>query len=196
MDRRPIVIAALGLLGMACLCACLAAAGFLFYNRGGGPVRTLAPLADLCTGAGVVGSAAIYQGGAGLHPAGFLVADADGDYRVDAAGFNVNWQAETLEAAELVVCIDDVRETVVERCDYALSDGATGTVSRVAVEVRFRVLAAHTGQELLRNSGISLPRDCLEQETFAGDVLTLTLRGHPADAVSPGVAPLIAPAAP
>lgn len=197
MDRRPLAIAAGALLVVACLCVCLASVAIITLRRGDNLERALAPLGDLCGGVGGgVAAAAVYSNAPRLHPVAIFVADAQGAYRLNPAGFNSNWQAQSVAEAELVICIDEVRETVIERCDYALTDGATGVVERIGVDVRFRVLAAHSGRELLRNSGIGLPRECADEETFSDDLRQQTLRGHLVDAVAPAVAPLVAPVAP
>jgi hypothetical protein len=72
-----------------------------------------------------------------------------------------------VEELELVVCVDQEEDELIETCDYTMEEGGSAaTLSRYSKHVTLRLLEAKTGQEIMANTLIGMPRECQDTEEF------------------------------
>ena len=180
----------------------LAALGLVVAGCSNRQAQVQAALAGVCSGRGVPDAAA-YAGG-GVHPVVVLTSSGEPhDWSDDLAE---TWYPQSVQAAQLVACVEEEQERSIEVCPYNGPD-----ITRYRYEVSLRLVEARTGVEVastvLRGND---PRECRQTEDYdltrlAGDHISYSaaadwLRAHVEMAsVSASTAPepaVEAPAAP
>ncbi len=127
-----------------------------------GPVCQGTPLPD----------APLYTRASGTHPLVILELGDGGNYRYgfidpDSYGLPDGWNGDYVEDLELVVCVDQEENALVEECAYTLEDGSgTVTLSRYSTQVTFRLLEAQTGREIAADTLVGMPHECQDTEEF------------------------------
>jgi hypothetical protein len=137
------------------------------------------PLAEVCYG-GTVENAAPYSEEPGIHPAmgvGSYSSGADPSPRP----YVVPKKAlpETLQETELVVCLGDEEEVLLDRCAYTDDEGnKIGILDLYGFERKVTLIEAKTGetvaQEIIEGKA---PQECLDTEAFPKDKDTMERKG-------------------
>lgn len=113
-----------------------------------------------------------YTQTSGTHPLVILELGSDGNYQYgfidpDAYSLPESWDGDYVEEVELVVCVDQEENTLIEECPYTFEDGSGSAVlSRYATEVTFRLVEAQTGREIATDTLLGMPRECRDTEEF------------------------------
>ncbi|MCC6605379.1 MAG: hypothetical protein IT327_19385 [Anaerolineae bacterium] len=186
MNNRRILMIVGGIVGLAALCC----VGIIIFSLitdedSGSPTRSLTALKTVCDGEAVAETAVYDPSLSGQHPAAIIqhVAGGESIFVSTAWGYHPN----SLEEAELVVCLQDVVETVTETCEYDLEGGGEATITRVSLVADYQLIAAQTGEVVDEGSIKANPRQCQDEETFQ-DNLSFTLRGDFGEALAPQLA--------
>jgi len=104
-------------------------------------------LRDACSGTGVGSAAAYDPKQAGVHP--IVILDEGGKPHEWSGLLPADWYPSSVAEAELVVCLDDEQQTVVEKCIYVDEFWGTGErVPRLRYSRSFLVILAQTGEKL------------------------------------------------
>lgn len=150
MDRSRLV---LGLVTGLLMVAILACGG----SSGPDP-EILDALAPVCEG-GAVAEAALYTGGEGLHPVVLL--DGSGDSHRWTGQVPSEWWPESVGTTELVVCVGEEQEVLIETCPYI----GGPPIDRYQYVIHVELVAAQTG-EMIAADDISgdAPRQCRQSE--------------------------------
>jgi hypothetical protein len=184
MNKKRTFMILGGVLGLAALC-CVGVVIFgYFYNEGSlGETRNLADLKAVC-GGDVVAETAVYNPNTpGTHPTAILQYLGGSEYIFVST--NWGYHPNSLEEAELVVCLENVEETVTETCEYTLEEGAgEATITRVSRVADYKLITAQTGEMLAEGSVKANPRQCQDQETFENNA-SFTVRGDFGEALEP-----------
>jgi hypothetical protein len=158
----------------------LAALGLVVAGCSNRQAQVQAALAGVCSGRGVPDAAA-YAGG-GVHPVVVLTSSGEPhDWSDDLAE---TWYPQSVQAAQLVACVEEEQERSIEVCPYNGPD-----ITRYRYEVAIRLVEARTGVEVastvLRGND---PRECRQTEDYdltrlAGDHISYSaaadwLRAH------------------
>lgn len=186
MNRRLIIILAIPAI---LVCACVGLGGVVYVSgsgeRNANATKTatanqmMPPLRALCTGqAGGVAEAANYTAGPGIHPMiAFRTLNAT-NYNHDSRVGTGDWAADSLAETQLVACEEDTWVTV-ESCEYTgRTTGVTSTLNRLQNQVKIRLVAAKTGQVVATQTLMgTMPRECMDTETFASGTTTMSVSG-------------------
>jgi hypothetical protein len=138
-----------------------------------GPICQGTPLPD----------ALAYTQASGTHPLVVLELESDGDYGYgffNGSSYSLpdGWRARYVEDLELVVCVDQEENALVEECKYTFEDGSGAvTLSRYSTQVTFRLLEAQTGREIAADTLIGMPRECQDTEEFLEDTTGSSMYG-------------------
>jgi hypothetical protein len=138
-----------------------------------GPICQGAPLSD----------ASSYTQASGTHSLVVLELESDGDYGFgffNGSSYSLpdGWRARYVEDLELVVCVDQEEDALVEECQYTFEDGSgTATLSRYSTQVTFRLLEAQTGQEVAADTLVGMPGECQDTEEFLEDTTGASMYG-------------------
>ncbi len=187
-NRRVLIIvgSTLGLTALCCIGLIIFSAVYGEFSEDGRSAKQTQSLVGLkaaCDGEGVPEAAVFDPSTSGRHPAVILQHLGEGDYIFGSTAWA--YHPETLEEAELVVCLENVVETEVETCEYDLDDNAgEATITRMSLVADYRLVAAQTAEVLEEGMVKANPRECLDQETFVND-LGFTLRGDFGEALVP-----------
>lgn len=186
MGNKRILIIVGGLLGLAALC-CVGLVIFgAVYNETDnlfGETRSLADLKTVCTETAVPETAVFDPNASGIHPAAIVQHLGGSEYIFASTGWG--FHPDNLEEAELVICLENVVETVTETCEYTLEEGAgDATITRVSLLADYRLVAAQNGKLVAEGSVKANPRQCRDEETFENNA-GFTLRGDFGEALVP-----------
>ena len=173
------------------ICICIAVViflvtdegSFLDSDNGDGKTFDRQPLKAACLGDGVA-EAAAYTSSSGIHQAVF-VKKVDDEYIFTNFSLDSAWRATFLEDAELVVCVENQVETVLETCEYTLDSGGDTSITRIRINGTFRLVEAQSGKELLSSKATADPRQCLDSEQFDDGLENSELRGDLGEAIAP-----------
>ena len=138
-----------------------------------GPICQGTPLPD----------APSYTQASGTHSLVVLELESDGDYGYGFFNGSTyrqpdGWRARFVENLELVVCVDQEENALVEECQYTFEDGSgTVTLSRYSTQVTFRLLEAQTGQEIAADTLVGMPRECQDTEEFVENTTGSSMYG-------------------
>lgn len=137
------------------------------------------PLMDACRGQGVSGAAA-YEKTPGNHPAMGVMKSAKGDLRVYPYAIPDEVKAQSVADTQVVLCLTEAEEVLLERCPYAKGDKseATNVAERYFYQQEAKLVEAKTGQVIAEEvfKGKE-PRACADQETFLKGQETLKIAG-------------------
>lgn len=186
-NKRTLIILG-GLLGfMALCCVGVVIFGFVYDGFGDGntvgETRSLGSLKAACNGEAVPETAAFDPDASGVHPAAILQETVDDDYIF----VNTDWgfRPAILEKAELVICLENVVETVTETCEYTLEeDAGDTTITRISLVADYRLVATQSGKLVDEGTVKANPRQCQDEETFQNNA-SFTLRGNFGEALEP-----------
>ena len=124
MQNKRIFMIVGGVLGLATLC-CVGIVifgyvydGFSENNGSGGQTRNLASLKTVCDGEAVAETAAYNPSEPGVHPAAIVQHLGGSESIFVSTGWP--YHPDNLEEAQLVVCLENVVDTVTESCEYTL----------------------------------------------------------------------------
>ena len=187
MKNRRVLMIIGGLLGLSALCCVgivvLAVLDEQSDDDSTQETRSLWALKAACNGEAVPETAAFDPDASGVHPAAILQAPADEDFIF----VNSDWgfQPATLQKAELVVCLENVVETVTETCEYTLEDGGgDATITRISLVADYRLIAAQSGKLVDEGTVKANPRHCSDEETFYNNA-SFTVRSDLGEALEP-----------
>lgn len=187
MKNRRVLMIIGGLLGLSALCCVgivvLAVLDEQSDDDSTQETRSLWALKAACNGEAVPETAAFDPDASGIHPAAILQETAEEDYIF----VNNDWsfRPDTLQKAELVICLENVVETVTETCEYTLEEGGgDATITRISLVADYRLVAAQSGKLVDEGTIKANPRQCLDEETFY-DNASFTLRGSFGEALEP-----------
>lgn len=163
--------------GILCLCCSGIGLVAIFGDKAG---QQLEPANVACSGQGVPAAAA-YAGGPGVHKVAVFVPPAFGGdgYHYSLLSIRPQWRPETLAETELVLCLEEREQQVVERCEYesGFLDGAN-VIERHQYRQAARLVAAQTGTEVATTTLVgSVPDACPEEAEFDRGDDTQHVRG-------------------
>lgn len=184
MQNKRVLLIVGGVLGVAALCCVGVLIFAYFYNENSGSeTRSLAELKSVCDGE-VVAETAVYDPNiSGTHPTA-IVQHLGGNESIFITS-SWSYQPYKLEDAELVVCLQDVVDTVTETCEYTLEgEAGEATVTRISLVADYRLITAQTGEVVDEGTVKAVPRQCQDQETFDNNA-SFTLRGDFGQALKP-----------
>ena len=145
-------------------------------------LAAVSPLREICGGGSGPAAAKGYIDGAGPHRLivfRSILADPQDltAYYNRTEDFPTEWRARGLSAAELVACVHAER-LLVEECTYTLEGGTAAVLRREQWLARIVVHDARSG-DVLDEGAVegSLPRECLDQESFADGLTTQLVTG-------------------
>lgn len=105
-------------------------------------------------------SAAAYQGN-GIHP--FVIVSSSEEISSWNEQINEEWFPDSVEDAQLVVCVGPMKKEVVEVCEYMFG----GDVTRYQYGIPVRLIEARTGQTVIYQTVYAKPpRDCQASESL------------------------------
>ena len=184
MNKKVLLIVG-GLLGLTAVCCVgIIIFGYIYdqSDQNDGETRSLVGLKVACAGESVLETAEFDRTVSGIHPTALLQAVND-EYIFPTTTWN--YSPDFLEESELVVCLDDVVETVTETCEYTLEDNAgDATITRISLVADYRLIATQTGKVVDEGTVKANPRLCEDEETFQ-DNASFTLRGNLGEALEP-----------
>lgn len=191
MQNKRVLMVVGGLLGLAALC-CIGIVifgyvydGFSKSDGSAGETHSLVALKAVCNGEAVPETAVYNPDASGHHPSVILQSVGDGEYIFPTGDWGS--RPAILERAELVVCLENVVETISETCDYTLEEGAGEvTITRISLVADYRLIATQTAELVAEGTVKAVPRQCNDQETFANNA-SFTLRGEFNEALEPVV---------
>ena len=187
MKNKRVLLIVGGLLGLSAIC-CVGVLVFAYINDqsdgdSGRETRSLTALKAACAGEAVPETAVFDPDASGVHPAVILQASGDSDYIFTDTDWG--FRPAILEKAELVICLENMVETVTETCEYTLEENAgDATITRVSLIADYRLIATQSGKLVDEGSVKANPRQCQDQETFENNA-SFTLRGDLSDALEP-----------
>ncbi|MEZ4590202.1 MAG: hypothetical protein R3D55_03540 [Chloroflexota bacterium] len=186
MQNKRVLMIVGAVLGLAALC-CVGVVIFGYlYNEGDelrSETRNLAALKSVCDGESVAETAEFNPNTPGTHPAAILQHLGGTEYIFITTAWD--YHPNTLEEAELVVCLANTEEVVTETCEYTLDDDAgEATITRISLVADYRLVTAQTAETVAEGVVKAVPRECMEQETFA-DNASFNLRGDFGEALTP-----------
>lgn len=184
MENKRKLMMVGGGLGLVALC-CIGIVIFAYFYNEGSPAETrnMADLKAVC-GGDVVAETAVYNPNTpGTHPTAILQYLGGTEYIFVST--NWGYHPNSLEEAELVVCLENVEETVTETCEYTLEgDAGEATITRVSRVADYKLITTQTGELVAEGSVKTSPRQCQDQETFENDA-SFTVRGDFGEALEP-----------
>lgn len=187
MQNRRVLLIVGGLLGLAALC-CVGVVifGYVydgFSSSSSSETRSLVGLKAACAGESVPETAEFNPNTPGVHPAAIVQHVGGSEYIFVSTAWA--FQPESLETAELVICLENVMETVTETCEYTLEEEAgEATITRISLVADYRLIAAKTAELVEEGTVKAVPRQCQDQETFS-DNAGFNLRGDFGEALEP-----------
>ena len=184
MQNKRVLMIVGGVLGLAALC-CVGVIIFGYvYNEGGensSPSRNIAALKDVCAGETVAETAVYDPTNSGTHPAAIVQHVGGNEYIFASTGWP--YHPNNVAEAELVVCLTDPEEVVVETCEYTLEgDAGEATITRVSLVSDYRLITTNTGEVVDEGTVKANPRECQDEETFT-DNASFNLRGDYGEAL-------------
>ncbi|MCP4420789.1 MAG: hypothetical protein GY805_29620 [Chloroflexi bacterium] len=190
MKNKRILMIVAGLLGVTAVC-CVVVLLFIYFTDGFGEEDTpevtysLTALKAACSGEGVPEAAVFNPDKSGVHPAAIAQQKEDGSYSFPTLDWG--FQPAILERAELVICLDNVVETVTETCEYTLEEGAgSSSITRISLVADYRLIVAQSGKLLDEGQVKATPRQCKDEEIFANNA-DFSVRGDFGEAIRPFV---------
>ncbi len=150
----------------------------------------------ICQGTPLSGAPS-YTQASGTHSLVVLELESDGDYGYgffNGSSYSLpdGWRARYVEDLELVVCVDQQENALVEECKYTFEDGSgTATLSRYSTQVTFRLLEAQTGQEIAADTLVGMPRECQDSEEFLEDTTGASMVGNVYDELEGWLRPFV-----
>jgi hypothetical protein len=149
--------------------------GFSDGTNLGGETHSLVALKAVCDGEAVPETAEFNPAFLGVNPAAIVQHLGGNESIFVSTGWG--YQPAILEEAELVVCLENVVETVTETCEYTLEEGAgEATITRVSLVADYRLIAAQTAKLIEEGAVKVVPRQCQDEETFESNA-SFSLRG-------------------
>ena len=178
MKNKRVLMIVGAVLGLAALC-CVGVVIFGYvYDEGSessSTTRSLVALKSVCDGETVAETAVYDPNNSGSHPAAIVQHVGGSEYIFTSTGWP--YHPNNLEEAELVVCLTDSEEVVIETCEYTLEGGAgDATITRVSLVADYSLITTNTGEVVDEGTVKALPRDCRDEETF-DDNAGFSLRG-------------------
>jgi hypothetical protein len=140
------------------------------------------PLLEACKGRGVSETAA-YQTTPGIHLV-MAFKPSFGDNWVTAIlAVPDEWEAKTLAETELVLCLSEQEEVLLERCPYGSLNEENVEIENIVERYQYsqelRLVEAQTGNLLAEETLTGKPpRECLDEEVFRSGQDTLTVKGE------------------
>lgn len=187
-NKKVLLIAVPALLVMCCIAVfAITAISSEGGDNGASEEGLTRPLANLvgpiCQGTPLP-DAPSYVQASGTHSLVVLELGNDGSYRYGFIDLNAyrlpdGWSAGYVEKLELVVCVDQEEDKLIETCDYTMEDGGgAATLSRYSKHVTLRLLEAQTGQEIATNTLVGVPRECQDTEEFFEETTGKSIYGN------------------
>ncbi len=176
MRNKKVLLLAVPALLMVC-CIGVFAITVIFSEGGGDDTveedKTRANanvVGTICQGAPLP-DAPSYGQALGTHSLVVLELGSNGNYQYGFINPNTyslpdGWTTRYVEELELVVCVDQEEDELIETCDYTMEDGGAATLSRYSKHVTLRLLEAQTGQEVAANTLVGMPHECQDTEEF------------------------------
>lgn len=164
--------------GALILLACIGGVVIL-YMQTSATQEKFQPLIDACRG-NQVAEAAPYSQTSGTHPSMGVIERASGTLQIYTYAVPDDALAESVAETQLVLCLTEPKEVLIESCPYAKGDAteADGVVERYVYERELTLVEAKTGKvlasEVLKGDD---PRECLEQESFRKGENTVKVKG-------------------
>jgi hypothetical protein len=174
MRNKKVLLIVLPVLLMACGCLAIAVASSSGDDDAANEGKTRVSsniVGPVCQGTPLPDAPA-YTQAAGARPLGVLELGRNGNYQYGFINPNVyrlpdGWTTGYVQDLELVVCVDQEVDELVEECDYTLNQGGGAvTLSRYSKRVTLRLLEAQTGREVAAETFTGMPRECRETEEF------------------------------
>jgi hypothetical protein len=133
-------------------------------------------LVKICASEGAgVAEAAAYTQTSGMHPIVFARRSINWTPDFD---YHNPWNPSKLAEAQLVACIVQEGKTL-EKCNYTLSGGKSGTVVRIQIQTVVTLREAQTGKVVAISPALkgSLPAECSKSELFSGGETSKVFQG-------------------
>jgi hypothetical protein len=169
-----IILGVVALVGVVCIVIFVVAAVTTTQTQ-----QEFGGLLDVCRGNGLASAPAYDAAASGTHRAMGVKKSSTGAMHIYPYAVPDEAMAETQTQTELVLCIDEAKETLIERCPYGEDDekaDVTKVVERYAFEQEVTLFAAQTGAVVASETLSSQPDECLEEEAFRTGQETIVIK--------------------